>query len=138
MRQIWQEIKIFRIAPLSHFEINSKYLFCRKSKITELPHHCPLKFFLSKRNFSSHSKSRLQIWEPIAVETHVHQPPSLPVLNHVVSPEHVLEDQPFLVCHIQSRKVGSSTEPTDSLLNKAVCRQLYINALIRTKPSYFF
>ena len=139
MRQIWQEIKIFRFAPLSPFEINSKYLFCRKSKITELPHHCPLKFFLSKRNFSFHSKSRLQIWEPIAVETHVHQPPSLPVLDHVVHPQHVLEDQPFLVCHIQTRRnVTSSTESANRLLDIAVARMLYMNALIKTQPSYFF
>ena len=60
------------------------------------------------------------------------------MLDHVVPPQHVHHVHSFLVCHIQTRKVGSSTEPTDGLLNKAVSRQLYKNALIRTKPSYFF
>ena len=65
--------------------------------------------------------------------------PSLSVLDHVVGPQHVLEGEPFLLCHIQTRRnVALSTESADHLHNIAVARMLYMNALIKTQPSYFF
>ena len=61
------------------------------------------------------------------------------MLDQVVDPQHVLEAEPFLLCHIQIRRnVALSTESADHLHNIAVARMLYMNALIKTQPSYFF
>ena len=61
------------------------------------------------------------------------------MLDQVVGPQHVLEAEPFLLCHIQIRRnVALSTESADHLHNIAVARMLYMNALIKTQPSYFF
>ena len=61
------------------------------------------------------------------------------MLDHVVGPQHVLEAEPFLLCHIQIRRnVALSTETADHLLNIAVTRMLYMNALIKHNLHIFF
>ena len=85
----------------------------------------PLTNFSKLKKISVFTASpALKIWEPIAVNTLAHQPPSYNVLGHVVPPHHVDHVQPFLVVHIQGRKVGSCTEPTNCFLNETVSRQL--------------
>ena len=68
----------------------------------------PLTNFSKLKKISVFTASpALKIWEPIAVNTLAHNPPSYNVVSRVMSPQHIDHVQPFLIVHIQGWKVGS-------------------------------